>query len=354
MTARHDVRLKSPETEVVCGDGQNILDAFLRANTWLPHGCSQGTCGSCKMQVLEGAVDHRDSSEFILTGAERAEGLALACQATPCSDLLVEPVAEVADDGVVRHPLRDVSGTVRLLEDIARETRRLVIDLEEPMPFTPGQYVELLVPGTDLRRQYSLANAPSETTSIELHVRRTQGGAATAGWIFAHLAVGDRVEVRGPMGVFGLGRPQEESAILVAGGTGLAPMKSIVHAALAERWVPELWLYHGGRTEEDLYDVEHLRRLDAEHEHFHYRPVLSEQEWDGATGMVTDAVLADFPTCKGLAGYLCGPPAMVEAGRKVFKRRRMAPRLIHREEFTDASTVAQPSVDQLGARSSVP
>lgn len=340
MTVRHDVRLKTLETEVACGANQSLLDAFLRANTWLPHGCSQGTCGSCKMQVLEGEVDHHASSDFILTGQERAEGLALACQATPCSDLLVEPLADVADDGVVRHPLRDVLGTVAALDDIARETRRLRIDLDEPLPFTAGQYVELLVPGTEVRRQYSLANAPSDTASIELHVRRTEGGAATDGWIFADLAVGDRVEVRGPMGVFGLGKPRDEPAILVAGGTGLAPMTSIVHAALAEGLVPELWLYHGGRTEEDLYDVELFTRLAAEHERFHYRPVLSEQEWDGATGMVTDAVLADFSSCKGYAGYLCGPPAMVDAGRKVFKRRRMAPRLIHQEEFTDASDLA--------------
>ena len=340
MSAQHDVRLKTLETQVACAVDQNLLDAFLRANTWLPHGCSQGTCGSCKMQVLEGEIDHRASSEFILSPQERSEGLALACQATPRSDLLVEPVAEVADDGVVRHPLRDVLGTVSALEDIARDTRRLVIDLDEPMPFTAGQYVELLVPGTEIRRQYSMANAPADTASIELHVRRTEGGAATAGWIFARMHVGDRVEVRGPLGVFGIGRPQDEPAILVAGGTGLAPMKSIVAAALAEDLVPELWLYHGGRTEQDLYDVEFFRDLDSRHDHFHYRPVLSEQDWDGANGMVTDAVLEEFPTCKGFAGYLCGPPAMVEAGRKVFKRRRMAPRLIHQEEFTDASDLA--------------
>ncbi len=252
----------------------------------------------------------------------------------------MEPLADVAGDGVIRHPLRDVVGTVSLLDDIARETRRLVIDLDEPLPFTAGQYVELLVPGTDIRRQYSMANAPSDTAEIELHVRRTEGGAATDGWIFANMSVGDRVEVRGPMGVFGLGKPQDEPAILVAGGTGPAPMKSTVHAALAEDLVPELWLYHGGRTAEDLYDAEFFRQLDAEHEHFHYRPVLSEQDWGGATGMVTDAVLEDFATCKGFAGYLCGPPAMVDAGRKVFKRRRMAPRLIHQEEFTDASDLA--------------
>lgn len=340
MTDHYDVRLKTLDAETTCREDQSILDAFLRANTWLPHGCSQGTCGSCKLQVLEGALDHGASSEFILTEQERQEGLALACQATPCGDLLVDPLADMADDGVIRHPLRDVMGTVSVLDDIALETRRLVIALNEPLPFTAGQYVEVRVPGTDIRRQYSMANAPSDTAHLELHIRRTEGGAATDGWIFAHMAVGDRVELRGPFGSFGIGKPQAEPAVLVAGGTGLAPMKSIVQASLAENLIPELWLYHGGRTESDLYDVEYFRDLDAHQEHFHYRPVLSEQQWGGATGMVTDAVMADFPTCKGLAGYLCGPPAMVEAGRKVFKRRRMAPRMINQEEFTDASDLA--------------
>ena len=338
MSEQFDVRLKTLDTQVSCREDQSVLDAYLRANTRLPHGCSQGTCGSCKLHVLEGTLDHRASSEFILTEQERREGLALACQATPCSDLVVDPLADMDDDGAIRHPLRDIMGTVSVLEDIARETRRLVINLDEPLPFTAGQYVELLVPGTEIWRQYSMANAPADTATIELHIRREDGGAATDGWIFNYMTVGDRVDIRGPMGTFCIGLPQKEPAILVAGGTGLAPMKSIVQAALAENLVPELWLYHGGRSEHDLYDVEYLRELDDHHGHFHYRPVLSEQDWDGATGVVTDAVLADFPSCKGLAGYLCGPPAMVEAGRKMFKRRRMAPRLIHQEEFTAATS----------------
>jgi phenol hydroxylase P5 protein len=341
--AAHSVRLKTLGAETLCGADQPVLDAFLRENVWLPHGCAQGTCGSCKLRVIEGEVDHGAAPEFTLTTDERAEGLALACQARPRSDLLVEPLADIADDGVVRHPLRDVVGTVAELTDIARGTRRLVIDLDEPIPFTAGQYVELTVPGTELRRQYSMANPPSETSRLELHVRHTPGGAATDGWIFAGMAVGDRVDVRGPLGVFGVGRPQDEPAILIAGGTGLAPMKSIVLAALAEGLVPEIWLYHGGRTEADLYDGDVFRELEGRHPDFHYRPCLSEQEWDGASGLVTDVVLADFTSCKGMSAYLCGPPAMVEAGAKVLKRRRMAPRLIFKEEFTDTSDLLSPS-----------
>lgn len=336
----HTVRLQTLGRVTSCRSDQSVLDAYLRDNVWLPHGCTQGTCGSCKLRVLDGEVEHGNAPAFTLTPEEREQGIALACQATPRSDLLVEPLAEVSDDGVVRHPLRDLTGSVVVLEDIARDTRRVVIELTEAMPFNAGQYAELEVPGTGVWRQYSMANPPSETHRLEFHVRRTPGGIATDGWVFASLAIGDAVDVRGPLGVFGISRPQEEPAILIAGGTGLAPMKSMVLHALAEGLVPELYLYHGGRTEADLYDGDLFRALDAEHPHFHYRPCLSEQQWDGATGMVTDVVLEDFPSCKGMSAYLCGPPAMVEAAGKVLKRRRMAPRLVFKEEFTDAADLA--------------
>jgi NAD(P)H-flavin reductase/ferredoxin len=341
--SEHTIRLQTLGRQTSCRTDQSLLDAYLRENVWLPHGCTQGTCGSCKLRVLDGEFDHGDAPAFTLTPEERAQGIALACQATPRSDLLVEPLAEVSDDGVVRHPLRDLTGTVVELADIARETRRVVVELSEAMPFNAGQYAELRVPGTDVWRQYSMANPPSETHRLEFHVRRTPGGIASDGWVFSSLSVGDTVDVRGPLGVFGLCVPQEEPAILIAGGTGLAPMKSIVLNALAEGLVPELYLYHGGRTEADLYDGDLFRALAAEHPNFHYRPCLSEQQWDGACGMVTDVVYEDFPSCKGMSAHLCGPPAMVEAAGKVLKRRRMAPRLVFKEEFTDAADLAAAS-----------
>jgi NAD(P)H-flavin reductase/ferredoxin len=340
----HTVRLQTLGKVTSCRSDQSVLDAYLRDNVWLPHGCTQGTCGSCKLKVLDGEVDHGNAPAFTLTPEEREQGIALACQATPRSDLLVEPLAEVGDDGVVRHPLRDLTGTVVELTDIARETRRVVVELTEAMPFNAGQYAEVQVPGTEVWRQYSMANPPSETHRLEFHVRRTPGGIASDGWVFGSLVVGDTVDVRGPLGVFGLCQPQEEPAILIAGGTGLAPMKSIVLNALAEGLAPELYLYHGGRTEADLYDGDLFRALETEYPQFHYRPCLSEQLWDGPCGMVTDVVLEDFASCRGMSAYLCGPPAMVEAAGKVLKRRRMAPRLVFKEEFTDAADLAAASL----------
>ncbi|SDQ15948.1 NADH:ubiquinone reductase (Na(+)-transporting) subunit F [Actinopolyspora saharensis] len=339
MSETHEVRNTTLGRSTQCPADQPVLEAFLRDNIWLPHSCTQGTCGTCKVRVMDGEVDHRDSSEYTLTPEERSEGIALGCQATPRSNLTLEPLEQAnPDDGITRHPLRDYSGTVVVLDDIARDIRRLVIELDEPMPFNAGQYAEITVPGTTVSRQYSMANPPSQTHNLEFHVKRTSGGIATDGWMFGQMRLGDRVELKGPLGEFGMNTPQEEPAILIAGGTGLAPLKAIAQHALAGELAPQLYLYHGGRTRQDLYDVKFFRELEQKHERFTYRPCLSEQEWEGAEGMVTDVVLDDFSTCKGLSAHLCGPPAMVEAGVKALKRRRMAPRKIFREEFLDASS----------------
>ncbi|MBY6414369.1 2Fe-2S iron-sulfur cluster binding domain-containing protein [Rhodococcus sp. BP-252] len=337
MTAEHRVRL--PGRDIECGGQQSILDATLRGGGWLSHSCTQGTCGTCKVKVLCGTVDHGASPEYTLTAEERERGLALACMASPCTDVVVEPLGVVADDGTPRYPLRDYEGTVTVLDDIASNTRRLKIRLDAAMEFNAGQYAEILVPGTGVGRQYSMANAPSESRELEFHIKRTDHGIATAGWIFGNLTVGDRVSLRGPLGQFGIVRRHDEPAILIGGGTGLAPLTSIVRHALEHDLLPELYLYHGGRRRDDLYDGDYFRDLERAHPQFHYRPALSEEIWDGACGLVTDVVLADFATCKGLRAYLCGPPPMVDAAVKALKRRRMAPRLVAREEFTASTPV---------------
>lgn len=335
----HRVALSGGPAFAVCAD-QTILDAALRANQWIPHNCSQGTCGTCRFKILDGAVDHRDSAEELLPQADRTDGFALACRATPTSDLRGELLGEMAVLAP-RHRLRDVTGTVVVRDVVARDTIRLVIDLDEPLDFDAGQYVELKIPHSTLRRAYSIASPPSQDSSIELHVRLTPGGIATEGWVFASLAVGERVAMQGPLGGFSMTEPEDGPVILVAGGTGLAPLKAILLHALEHGLASEIHLYHGGRREEDLYDGEVFTALaDAG---VRYVPVLSEQSWDGAGGMVTDAVEADFPNCRGMTAYICGPPAMVSAAVRTFKKRRMRPARIFREEFTPAPLPTAPA-----------
>ncbi|GLB63840.1 phenol hydroxylase P5 protein [Dietzia sp. NCCP-2495] len=334
---------------VTLGDGtrfdapgdQPVLESALRAGAWMAHACSQGTCGTCKFKIEEGTVDHGSSCTDVLPPCDRSAGLALACQARPTSDLTASVLGE--DKGRrVSHPLKDHTGRVIELTTVASDTVRLVVQVDEPMEFSPGQYCEFSVPGTDLRRQYSIASTPCDGTRLEFHIRRVSGGAATDGWIFRDLAEGHEVQLRGPLGTFLLDGVQEETAILIGGGTGLAPLKSIAVHALENNLLPKISLYHGCRTASDLYDVEFFRDLrDAYPDTFSYHPVLSdepgESSWDGARGLITEAVLEDYSTCRGHVAFLCGPPAMIEAGVKVLRRRRMPSRLMHREEFTPAA-----------------
>lgn len=326
---------------VECAGDRSLLDAFLRAGVWMPNSCNQGTCGTCKIRVLSGGIDHGASPLDTLSGEERAAGLALACQARPLGEAAVESAGTAA--GRATHPLRDVEATVLDVEDIARDTRRVLLGLPEPLAFEAGQHVELVVPGTGARRQYSLANTADEDKVLELHVRRVPGGVATDGWMFGTLAVGDRVRATGPLGDFHLPPAPDDGGgpmVLVGGGTGLAPLVGIVRTALARHPGREVRLYHGVRGAADLYDLDRMAELADAHPGFRFVPVLShEPAPEGTchrTGLPTDAFVEDVAGARGWSGWLCGPPPMVDAGVKAFKRRRMAPRMIHREKFTPA------------------
>ncbi|MEU6133478.1 2Fe-2S iron-sulfur cluster-binding protein [Nocardioides sp. NPDC047086] len=322
---------------VECAGDQSILEALLRAGVWMPNSCNQGTCGTCKLQVVRGEVDHTESPLETLTADERAGGLALACQARPLGE--TEVALRGSEMGRTTHVLRDLTATVVGVEDIARDTRRILLGLEEPLAFSAGQYVELLVPGTSERRPYSLANTAEEDKVLELHVRRVPGGVASD-WLFGPVAAGDRVEVRGPLGDFHVPDPEKdegEPMVLIGGGTGLAPLIGIARTALERHPKRLVALYHGVRHEADLYDVDRLEELTIRYRGFSFVTVLSRESAPGHRhGYAPDAFVEDVASARGWSGWLCGPPAMVEAGVKAFKRRRMAPRLIHREKFTAA------------------
>jgi phenol hydroxylase P5 protein len=340
MSETFTITVEPLDRQVECRSDQAILDACLRAGVWLPHACTHGTCGTCKLQVLEGDFEHNDASDFALMEFERNEGKTLVCVATPTSDVTIEADVEV-EEGVAFHPVRDFTGTLVKIEDIARETRRLLIDLNQEIAFNPGQYVTIEVPGTEVTRTYSMANPPSEPGRIELQTRRTPGGLATDGWIFKSLAEGDALKISGPFGRFFLREARTEPAILIGGGTGLAPLKSMVRHVLEGGLGHRLYLYQGARTQADLYDVEFFRALEKQHpDQFTYRPCLSDEEWDGSTGLVTEVVAADFETCRRHTAYLCGPPPMVEAALKTLMKKRLFPKDIYREDFFDASDKA--------------
>lgn len=319
----------------------SILEAFLRAGVWMPNSCNQGTCGSCKLQVLSGGVDHRDSPPDTLPAGEREAGLVLACQARATCDTVV--ALRGGEQAQNTHVLRDIAAEVVGIEEIARDTRRILLALDEPLEFSAGQYVELEVPGAGQCRPYSLANTPAEDMILELHVRSVAGGVGSE-WIFGELAVGDTVKALGPFGDFCLPEADDGGPMaLIGGGTGLAPILGIARAALARDTERHVLLYHNVRSREYLYDRERLAAMTETHPNFRYVAVLSQEDTaEHRHGHATDLFVEDVESARGWSGWLCGPPSMVDAGVKAFKRRRMAPRLIRREKFTPADASAAP------------
>lgn len=338
MTETFRITVEPLGREVTCRADQTILDACLRAGVWLPHSCTHGTCATCKSELLDGEVDHGEASTFALMDFERADGKLLTCCARPRSDVVLEADVDVDDDLPV-HPVSDFAGTVRALDDIALDTRRLVVALDRDLAFNAGQYLRFTVPGAGVDRTYSMASPPSAPRELEFHIRRVPAGVATHGWMFTSLAVGDRLRLSGPYGRFVLRTGRVEPAVLIAGGTGLAPIKSMILDALERGYAGHLTLYQGARTRDWLYDVDLFRGLEREHpDRFTYRPCLSEEHADGfAAGLVTDVLSSDREALHGHVGYVCGPPPMVDAALKTLMRMRLFPRDIYREGFFNES-----------------
>jgi phenol hydroxylase P5 protein len=339
MTATYTVRVEPVGIDVTCREDQTVLDACLRNGIWLPHACTHGTCGTCKAQVLDGDIDLGDASQYALLESERDEGCALICVAKPKGDLVIEGEVDV-EEGVDIHPVRDYTGTVEVLDDIAPEIRRLVITLSDPLTFNPGQYIQLDLPDGDAR-PYSVASTPANPLRIELHLKRSANGAATDGWVFKDLSVGDPVSLSGPYGRFSFRPLRDKPLLLLGGGTGLAPLKSIlthiVETAAETGWDNDVVLYHGVATEAELYDRAWFEQVEAEHDWFSYRPAVSREECNGRSGRVPTLLAEDFPRASGNVAYVCGSPAMVTDTLKTLMKARLFPRDIYREDFFDAA-----------------
>jgi phenol/toluene 2-monooxygenase (NADH) P5/A5 len=322
-------------TTVECREDQAVLDACLRAGVWLPHACTHGTCGTCKAQVLDGDLDLGDASPYALLESEREEGAALLCVARPRGDLTIEGEVDVAD-GVDIHPVRDFTATLTSLEDAAPDVRRLRLELDEPMAFNAGQYVQLRAPGGQTR-PYSVASAPGNASRIELHVKRAPDGVATDGWIFSRLAVGDLIEVSGPYGQFSFRPARQQPVLLLAGGTGLAPMKSILQYIDQNEYGQPVVLYHGVATAAGLYEHAWLEEFAAARDWFSYRPALSREEHRGRSGRVPALLAQDYPRAVGNVAYICGSPEFVTDTMKALMKARLFPRDIYREDFFDSA-----------------
>ncbi len=328
------VRIEPSGHEFTVAEKETVLEAALRHGYTLPYSCRNGSCGTCKGKLRAGVVDYGVYEDKALSADERAAGFALFCQAIPRSDLVIEAkeLATVAGITIKTLPARVVK-MERAADDV------MILSLKLPanqrLQFLAGQYVDILLKDNQ-RRSFSLANPPHTDEFLELHVRHVPNGLFT-GHVFTQMKEKDLLRLRGPLGVFFLREESDRPAILVAGGTGFAPIKGILEHAFAHGIRRPLHLYWGVRAQRDLYMDALPRAWAREHAHFKYTPVLSEprpeERWDGRTGWVHDAVIADYPDLGGYEVYASGPPPMIEAVKKAFFARGLTPDRLFFDSF---------------------
>lgn len=327
------------QAQVLVREGETLLEAGLRAGLALPYECRNGACGVCICSVEHGAVSHRPYQKNALPDALKAQGKALMCCAVPSGDLVID--VEGLEGVAAAERLH--SGRVVALERLAEDVMlvRMVLPDEANLAFIAGQYINIVLEDGS-RRAFSFANPPHRNDVVELHVRRIPGGRFT-GHVFEAMRIGDIVKFEGPLGSFVL-QDNPRPILFVAGATGFAPVKSIIEDAFHRGIRRPMRLYWGVRRRQDLYLLETVEGWQRDHPQFTVVPVLSEPQpqdgWQGRTGFVHEAMLADFGDLSGHEVYVCGSVRMVETAVPAFLEHGLAEGACYTDAFLPQPSAA--------------
>jgi propane monooxygenase reductase subunit len=312
------------EKQFTCGDDETILQAAIRQGYNLRYGCKHGGCGMCKALIVEGEVDQEGASSFALMDFERQQGFALLCSAYPASDVSIElwdyDEAELQSEVAIRQCAVEVEQMTALTHDI----RGIHLRLIEPttLTFKAGQYIDLLVPGTQEWRSYSMANPPSRGGTVEIMVKLMPGGLFSS-YVDQHLQAGERLTIQGPYGNFYL-RDTNREALFIAGGSGMAPMLSLLRDMVDKKATRRVTYFYGARARRDLFLLDELYEFAHRLPDFRFIPALSEpaadDAWDQETGLITEVVQRLVPNGANMEAYMCGPSAMIDAALVTLSR----------------------------------
>ena len=315
---------------------ESILQGALGNGIGLPYGCRNGACGSCKGRLVSGTVDYGKHSVTALSDAEKAEGKALFCCARPLSDLVIEArVFDATKDFQVKILPSRVQSIERVAADVVVVSLKLPAN--ERLQFRAGQYIEFLLK-EGKRRSYSMANAPHDDALVQLHIRHMAGGHFTE-QVFGKMKERDILRFEGPLGSFFLREDSDKPMVMVASGTGFAPIKSVIEYSIYRDIKRPITLYWGGRRPQDIYMMALCQGWVAAHAHIRFIPVVSdalpEDHWSGRTGFVHRAVMEDFADLSAHQVYACGAPVVVDSARADFVAQCQLP---EHEFFADSFT----------------
>ncbi|WP_394781323.1 CDP-6-deoxy-delta-3,4-glucoseen reductase [Undibacterium sp.] len=327
-----------------CDDGETVLSAALRAGVGLPYGCKNGACGSCKGKVLEGSVTHGVHQQRALSEMEEAQGGSLFCCARPNSDLVIE-AREIVGGG--DYPVKKMPTRIAKMEKLSHDVMLISLQLpaNERLQYRAGQYIEFML-RDGKRRSYSMANAPHLDEQITLHVRHMPGGLFTD-QVFSTMKERDILRFEGPQGTFFLREDSDKPIILLASGTGFAPIKALVEQLIHIGSTRRVALYWGGRRPQDMYMNSLCEEWAATLPNFSYVPVVSdalpEDGWTGRTGFVHRAVMDDHADLLGYQVYACGAPIVVDSAKFDFTAMCQLPEEeFYADSFTSEADLPHP------------
>lgn len=326
------------------GTSENLLKVALENGIQWPYNCRVGSCGSCKCKLLSGKIKPLNDFSYVLDGKKLDQGYILACQTMLRSDIEVE--VDVPTDGAAVAKTRQVEGRISRVSKLTHDILDVGVELHgEFSDYLPGQYADVSVPGViDKARSYSFSNSPSreKPNTVSFFIRRVPNGQLTE-WLHSGDRVGSSIKLDGPHGSFYLRNPAG-SLLLMAGGSGLAPIRALLQQFIEEKRKEDVTLIFGARTRQDLYCLNEIddfaRQLNGQ---FRFLPVLSQEDaaqgWGGATGHCPDAIAAEMIGAADGQAYLCGPPAMIDAAIGRLKSLGLKDLQIFYDKFLDASSM---------------
>lgn len=333
----------SPEQQFDCAPDDTILRAGLRAGFGMPYECNTGCCGTCKVELVSGTVDAMWAAAPGLADRDRAKNRVLACQSRPTSDCTIK--VRLRPENVPAHRPTRFRATLAGIRDLTHDLREFRFRASDGPGFLPGQYALFTLPGVTGYRTYSMSNVDDGGGEWEFMVKRMPGGIGTAA-LFDKVPVGEGLDLDGPYGLAYLRRDSPRDLLCIAGGSGLAPILSVVRGAVRERALDgrQIHVFYGARTPRDICGEAELAALPGYGIRIHYQPVVSNPEpgdgWKGPTGFVHEHVRSVFQSEAGAGErfhefecYFAGPPAMAQAVQQMFIEKRVPYPQVHFDSF---------------------